>query len=134
MDYNDYDYDLIGFWVLTSAAALVSITVGSLVHMRGGSRAPGLYLVLGVAASIVYGIFAGIVVGAIFEPPYVPGLSEGRGLDLRGIGLIIGSWVGGALGVLATVLMWTISTFIRWRRKRRTTEPVVGPDRQVLPD
>lgn len=132
MDYNDYE--LIGSGVLTFAAALVVTTVGIIVHMRDGSRALGLYLILGVAASIVYGIFAGIVFGAIFEPPYVPGLSEGRGLDLRGVAFIIASWVGGALGVLATVLTWTISTFIRWRRKRKTTEPVVVPAPQVLPD
>ena len=132
MDYNDYE--LIASGVLMFAAALVLTAVGIIVHMRGGSRALGLYLVLGVAASIVYGIFAGIVFGAIFEPPYVPGLSEGRGLDLRGVALIIGSWVGGVLGVLATILTWTISTFIRWRRKRKTTEPVVVPAPQVLPD
>ncbi|WP_411734023.1 hypothetical protein [Paeniglutamicibacter sp.] len=120
MDYNDFE--LVAFWVLALAAALPLAAIGILVHVRGGARAPGLYLVLGTTASIVYGYFAGLLVGTLFPPPYVPGLSEGRGLDLRGLALIFGSWIGGALGVLTTLVTFAVSKTVQWRRARRALQ------------
>jgi hypothetical protein len=132
MDYNDFE--LLAFWVLAFAAAPALTAIGILVHVRGGAKAPGLYLVLGITASIVYGIFAGVAVGIMFRPPYVPGLSGGRGLDLRGITLVMGSWIGGALGVLATVLASAISRLMHWNRKRKTTGTLGVQAPKSIPD
>lgn len=131
MDYNDFE--LVAFWVLTLAAALPLAAIGILVHVRGGARAPGLYLVLGSTASIVYGYFAGMVAGALFPPPYVPGLSEGKGLDLRGVALVFGSWIGGILGVLATLATFAVSRLVHWRRARKTELRREAPDPNALP-
>src|SRR5690606_28276793 len=93
MDYNDFE--LAAFWVLCFAAVVPLVILGVLVHLRCGARARGWYLFLGCFGSIVYGLFAGGLVNTMFPPPYVQGLSEGRGLDLRGVALILGSWAGG---------------------------------------
>ena len=117
MDYNDFE--LVAFWVLCLAAALPLVAIGIHVHVCRGARAGHWYLVLGCLGSIVYGLFAGLAIGSVFPPPYVPGLSEGRGLDLRGISLVFGSWFGGVLGFLATLATFATSKSVRWRRQRR---------------
>ncbi|OIH83403.1 hypothetical protein BLJ79_15055 [Arthrobacter sp. UCD-GKA] len=117
MDYNDFE--LVAFWVLCLAAALPLVAIGTYVHVRRGARALDWYMFLGCLGSIVYGLFAGMAVGAVFPPPYVPGLSEGKGLDMRGISLVFGSWFGGILGFLATLATFATSKSVRWRRHRR---------------
>lgn len=121
MDYNDYE--LVAFWVLCLGAAMPLVAIGVFVHLRRGARALDWYMFLGCIGSIAYGCFAGLVVDAVFPPPYVPGLSEGRGLDLRGVALVIGSWIGGILGVVATVATFLVSKLVHWRRQRKTAMP-----------
>lgn len=116
MDYNDFE--LVAFWVLCFLGALVPLVTGVLLHRHRGASAMGWYLFLGILGSIAYGYCAGLLLNQAVPPPYVPGLSEGRGLDLRGMGLIIGSWIGGVFGVLATVLTFAVSTIVRWNRRR----------------
>ena len=119
MDYNDFE--LVAFWVLCFAAALPLAAIGIHVHVRRGARALDWYMFLGCLGSIVYGLFAGLAVGAVFPPPYVPGFAEGKGLDLRGTSLVFGSWFGGILGFLATLATFATSKAVRWRRHRRAT-------------
>lgn len=122
-----HDFELAAFWVLCFAAAVPLVILGVQVHLRRGTKARGWYLFLGYLASIIYGLFAGGLLNAIFPPPYIQGLSEGRGLDLRGIALILGSWVGGVLGVVSVVATSLVST---WVRRRTARKPSVG---QQLP-
>lgn len=125
MDYNDFE--LVAFRVLCLAAALPLVAIGIHVHVRRGARAGHWYLVLGCLGSIVYGLFAGPAVGAVFPPPYVPGLSEGKGLDLRGISLVFGSWFGGLLGALATLATFATSQAVHRRRQRRAARSAHMP-------
>lgn len=120
MDYNDFE--LAAFWVLAGTAAGLLLPAGIHTHARGSARALGWYLFLGTGFSILYGLFAGILVGMLFPPPYVPGLSEGRGLDLRGLVLILGSWIGGALGALTTLVSFAVSKTVKWRRARKAPQ------------
>ena len=117
MDYNDFE--LAAFWVLCFAAVVPLVILGVLVHLRCGARARGWYLFLGCFGSIVYGLFAGGLVNTMFPPPYVQGLSEGRGLDLRGVALILGSWAGGILGVFAVAATSLVSIWVRPGRRRK---------------
>ncbi|KAA0977609.1 hypothetical protein FQ154_07840 [Paeniglutamicibacter gangotriensis] len=126
MDYNDFE--IAAFWVLSFAAAVPMVILGVLVHLRCGARARGRYLFLGCLASIIYGLFAGVLVNAMFPPPYVQGLSEGRGLDLRGTALILGSWVGGILGFIAVVTTSLVSSWMRRRTARRKSVPQQLPN------
>lgn len=119
MDYNDFEFA--AFWVLCFAAALPLVAIGVFVHMRRGSRAMDWYIFAGCLGSIIYGCFAGILVGILFPPPYAPGLSEGQGLDLRGMALIFGSWIGGILGFLATLLTFAVTKFVQWGHRRSST-------------
>ena len=118
MDYNDFE--TAAFWALGLGAALVSVATGVQLQVRRGAdtvdRAMYRYLLWGVVGSVTYGLFAGMLLGALVPPPYVPGLSEGRGLDLRGLALVLGSWLGGLLGVLATVLTALVCWIVRRQR------------------
>ena len=125
MDYNDFE--LVAFWVLCLAAALPLVAIGIHVHVRRGARALDWYMFLGCLGSIAYGLFAGLAVGAAFPPPYVPGLSEGKGLDVRGISLVFGSWFGGILGFLATLATFATSKSVHWRRHRRAARSARVP-------
>lgn len=116
MDYDDFELiAAVGLCLIGPAAV---ITVGVLLHRLRPSGAGNLYLFCGILGSIVYGYAAGVLMLTTFPPPYVPGLSEGRGLDLRGMILILGSWLGGLLAGLGTVLSFAISQFINKRRKQ----------------
>lgn len=118
MDYDDFEMlAAVGLCLIGPAAV---ITTGVLLHRRRPRGAGNLYLFCGILGSIVYGYAAWVLLLTIFPPPYVPGLSEGRGLDLRGMILILGSWLGGLLAGLSTVLSFAISQAINWRRKRAT--------------
>jgi hypothetical protein len=63
--------------------------------------------------SMVYAMFAGAVVLQLFPPPFVSGLSTGRGLDLRGTALIVGAWIGGGAGVITTLIFFVVSKTLR---------------------
>lgn len=120
MDYNDFE--LIAAVGLCLIGPLVAVITGVLLHRRRHSGAGHWYLFCGLLGSILYGFFAGLLLNAMYPPPYVPGLSEGRGLDLRGIILILSSWLGGLLAGLGTVLCFAISQAICWRRKRKALQ------------
>ncbi|PQZ93026.1 hypothetical protein CQ018_11275 [Arthrobacter sp. MYb227] len=120
MDYNDFE--LIAAVGLCLIGPLAAVTSAVLLHRRRPDGISHWYLLCGILGSILYGFFAGLMLIELFPPPYVPGLSEGRGLDLRGIILILGSWVGGLLAGLGTMLSFAISQSIQWRRKRKALQ------------
>ncbi|MET3176580.1 UNVERIFIED_ORG: hypothetical protein ABIB52_004455 [Arthrobacter sp. UYCu721] len=102
MDYNDFE--LAAFWVLSAAPSVLLAVTGIIAHNRLSRGWIPRYLILGIFGCFLYAMFAGGLVGKLFPPPYVPGLSEGRGLDLRGVGLFIGSWIGGLAGVVLALI------------------------------
>lgn len=71
------------------------------------------YQILGILGCFMYAVFTGGLVARLFPPPYVPGLSEGRGLDLRGVGFIVGSRIGGLAGVVWALITVARSAVIR---------------------
>lgn len=102
VDYNDVEF--VAFWVMSLAPAVLLTIVGIVAHKRSYTAwIPG-YLVVGILGCFIYAMFAGVLVAKLFPPPYVPGLSEGRGLDLRGVGFIIGSWIGALTGVVCALI------------------------------
>lgn len=74
------------------------------------------YLILSILGCFLYAAFASSLLAKMVPPPYVPGLSEGRGLDLRGVGLVVGSWIGDLAGVACALLTVAVSPTVRWRR------------------
>ena len=98
MDYNDFE--LVAFWVLSCAPSVLLLITGIVAHNSLSKAWVPRYLIFGIFGCLIYMMFAGVLVAKLFPPPYVPGLSEGRGLDLRGVGLIVGSWIGGLAGVV----------------------------------
>ncbi|MDN4642950.1 hypothetical protein [Arthrobacter sp. PsM3] len=114
MDYNNFE--LVAFWVLSLAPGVLLTTAGILAHKRLSTAWVPRYLILGILGCFIYAAFAGLVIRGLFPPPYVPGLSEGQGLDLRGIGLIAGSWIGALAGV-AFALMTVAGSSIARRLK-----------------
>lgn len=98
------DFELAAFWVLSGAPAILLMIAGIRAHGRQSKAWPHLYLIFGIGGCIVYAAFAGVLVAKLFPPPYVAGLSEGRGLDLRGMGILFGSWLGAIAGVVTALL------------------------------
>lgn len=118
MDYNDFE--LAAFWVLSSAPGVLLILTGIIAHKRWSPGwIPG-YLIVGILACFMYAMFAGPVARQLFPPPYVPGLSEGRGLDLRGVGFFVGSWIGALAGVVCALLTVAGSALIQRFRVARS--------------
>lgn len=113
MDYNDFE--LVSFWVLSCAPGVLLTTAGIIAHNRLSTAWVPRYLIFGILGCFIYAMFAGGLVRELFPPPYVPGLSEGQGLDLRGLGFIIGSWIGGLAGVVFALLAVAGSTIVRLR-------------------
>lgn len=114
MDYNDVEF--VAFWVMSLAPGVLLILVGIVAHNRLSKAWMPRYLVLGILGCFVYAMFAGGLVAHLFPPPYVPGLSEGRGLDLRGVGFFIGSWIGALAGVVCALITVAGSSIMRRRR------------------
>ena len=114
------DLELLGFWALSIFPAAALVVIGVLMHRRSsGPRPMSGYLFGGIGASILYAMFAGVLAGRIFPPPYDPYLSSGRGLDLRGIGFVLGGFAGGALGATTAFLAFITSKAMTWHRRRK---------------
>ena len=111
MDYNDFE--LVAFWVLSLAPGVLLTTAGIIAHNRMSTAWMPRYLILGILGCFIYAVLAAPVVMRLFPPPYVPGLSEGRGLDLRGVGLVVGSWIGAFAGVVFALLTVAGSSIVR---------------------
>jgi hypothetical protein len=111
VDYNDFE--LVAFWVLSSAPGVLLVTIGIIAHNKLCKPWMPRYLILGILGCFIYAMFAGGLVAQLFPPPYVPGLSEGRGLDLRGVGIFIGSWIGALAGVVCALITVAGSSLMR---------------------
>lgn len=120
MDYNDLD--LLGFWALAIIPAAVLIVTGALTHARpSNAYAMSRYLICGIGVSILYAMFAGILSARVFPPPFDPYWSSGRGLDLRGIGFVLGGFAGGAAGATTAFLAFVTSKTMTWHQNRKAT-------------
>jgi hypothetical protein len=102
VDYNDFE--LVAFWVLACAPSVLLVIGGTAAHRRSSKAWVPRYLIFGILGCLIYAALAGGLVAQLVPPPYVPGLSEGQGLDLRGVGLIVGSWIGGLAGVVSALI------------------------------
>jgi hypothetical protein len=111
VDYNDFE--LVAFWVLSSAPGILLILVGIVAHSRLPKAWVPRYMIFGILGCFIYAMFAGGLVAQMFPPPYVPGLSEGRGLDLLGVVFFIGSWIGALVGVACALITVAGSAIIR---------------------
>jgi hypothetical protein len=117
VDYNDFE--LVAFWVLSLAPGVFLATAGIIAHNRLSTAWVPRYLILGILGCFIYAAFAGVLIAKLFPPPYVPGLSEGRGLDLRGIGFMFGSWIGAVAGVVFALMTVAGSAILRRLRSAR---------------
>ncbi|MET3172825.1 UNVERIFIED_ORG: hypothetical protein ABIB52_000653 [Arthrobacter sp. UYCu721] len=117
MDYNYFE--LVAFWVLSLAPGVFLAIAGIIAHNRLSTAWVPRYLILGILGCFIYAMFAGGLVAKLFPPPYVPGLSEGRGLDLRGVGLFIGAWIGALAGVVLALMTVAGSSIVRRRQAGR---------------
>jgi drug/metabolite transporter (DMT)-like permease len=124
VDYNDLE--LVAFWVLSSAPSVLLILVGIVAHNRLSKAWMPQYLVLGILGCFIYAMFAGGLVAKLFPPPYDPGLAGGRGLDLRGVGFFIGSWIGALAGVACALVTVAGSALVRRLRESRAKELSTG--------
>jgi hypothetical protein len=114
VDYNDFE--LTALWVLSLAPGVLLMIAGIIAHKRMSTGWVYRYLLFAILGCFIYAMFAGGLIGTLFPPPYVSGLSEGRGLDLRGIGFIVGSWIGALAGVAFALLTVAGSWIVRRRR------------------
>lgn len=116
----NYDsLEILGFWGLSTFPAAALVATGMLIHTRSSDALMSRYLIGGIGASIVYAMFAGILVLQMFPPPFEPGLSSGRGLDLRGMGFVLGGFVGGASGAATALVAFVTSRTVKWHRRRK---------------
>lgn len=116
MDYNDVEF--VAFWVLSCAPGVLLTVAGIVAHKRSYMWIPR-YLIVGILGCFIYAAFLGALIVQLFPPPDVPGLSGGRGLDLRGVGFVIGSWIGGIAGVVCALITAAGSSVVLRLRARR---------------
>ncbi|GGJ41549.1 UNVERIFIED_ORG: uncharacterized membrane protein YoaK (UPF0700 family) [Paenarthrobacter nicotinovorans] len=117
MDYNHLERIL--FCVLAAAPAVLLVIAGALIHAKLSRRWMHRYLVAGILGCIAFFAFGGTVALAIFPPPYDAYFAGGRGLDLRGTGLVAGAWIGAVVGGVATLGTFAVSAFLVRRRTRK---------------
>ncbi|MET4136718.1 hypothetical protein [Pseudarthrobacter sp. PvP090] len=111
--------ELLGFWALSIFPAAALVVLGVLIHRRSsGPRQMSRYLFGGIGASILYAMFAGVLAARMFPPSFDPYFSSGRGLDLRGIGFVLGGFAGGASGAATAFLAFITSKAMTWHRQR----------------
>lgn len=106
MDYERLSQ--IAFILLIAVPIIATAAIGLDTHLRRGRRALALYLCFGIAASLAYAAAAGLIANWLIPPPYDPYFASGRGLDLRGFGLVIGGWLGAAGALAATLISYVI--------------------------
>lgn len=116
MNYNDFEFA--AFCVLSIVPGLVLVTAGIVAHHKPARGWISGYLIIGILACFLYAAFAGTLALQLFPPPYVAGLSAGRGLDLRGTGFLLGAWIGAIAGV-AGALLTAAGSSMTWRFKHR---------------
>lgn len=116
MDYDDIE--LLASCVLTVIPAVLLVLIGILVHKRASAGSLGLYALIGIMASLLYAFVAPSITMALLPPPDDPSFADGRGLDLRGVALVLGSWVGALLGAGTTLIVVGAAKVLGWKAKR----------------
>ncbi|ASN40126.1 hypothetical protein [Paeniglutamicibacter terrestris] len=116
MEYDDIE--LLASCVLAVIPAGMLVLIGLVVHKRASAGALGRYTLIGIMASLLYAFIAPSVAMAFVPPPYDPYFAGGRGLDLRGMLLVLGSWVGATLGVGATLIVFGVTKALSWKANR----------------
>ena len=89
------------------------------------------FFFVGLVGSMAYGWFAGQLAFAAFRPPYDEYFAGGNGLDLRGMIIIAGAMLGGAAGVLTSMVLCAanlVRQFIQRPRGPRGTVAATGPE------
>ena len=107
VDWNTFE--AAAFWVLAVGPIVILAVTARLVYAKGSGACLAWYFHLGGLLSLAYVFFSGFLVLEIFPPPYVPGLSEGQGLDLRGLALVFGGMVGGVAGFITTLISFGVA-------------------------
>ncbi|HKU35046.1 MAG TPA: hypothetical protein VJP90_05805 [Paenarthrobacter sp.] len=118
MDYDSLERVL--FSVLAVAPSVLLVVAGVLTHTKLSRQWMPRYLIVGILACIAFFAFGGTAALAMFPPPHDEHFAGGKGLDLRGIGLIVGAWIGAAAGGMATLATFGISALLVRRRTRET--------------
>lgn len=118
MDYNNLERVL--FCVLATAPSVLLVVAGALTHAKLSRQWMPRYLITGILACIAFFAFGGTAAMAIFPPPYDAYFASGKGLDLRGIGLMFGAWIGAVAGGVATLGTFGVSAYLVRRQSRGT--------------
>ncbi|RAN76459.1 hypothetical protein B5P43_22910 [Bacillus sp. SRB_336] len=117
----ELDYDTTE---LVVGAALVLLPIAGLVAAglwcmkKPKARMPWFFF-LGPAASLAYGWLAGQLALAVFGPPFDPAFAGGRGLDLRGMIIVLGAMAGGAAGMVISVVFCCVNLVRSLAQRRR---------------
>ncbi len=83
------------------------------------------FFFLAPCASVLYAWAAASLALKVFPPPYNAYFAGGRGLDLRGMIIVLGAMLGGGAGVLASLVLCTgnlVRQFIQERRDDRKAD------------
>jgi hypothetical protein len=123
VDYNDVE--LVAFWVLSCAPGVLLTLAGIVAHKRSYMWIPG-YLIVGILGCFIYAAFLGALIVQLFPPPDVPRHQTRRGLDLRGVGFVIGSWIGGIAGVVCALITAAGSSIVLRVQAGRARKPPMG--------
>ncbi len=84
-------------------------------------------MVGGFVASVMIFWFGGIAFNWLIPPPYDPAFADGRGLDLRGVGFVMASMLGGFLTFVVALVYGLV---LGYKRRRRQAEEASLKDRE----
>ncbi|PYI68421.1 hypothetical protein CVV68_06315 [Arthrobacter livingstonensis] len=116
MDYDTTEMAVGAALVLLPIAGLVA--AGLWCMKKPQARMPWFFF-LGPAAALAYGWFAGQLALTAFPPPFDPAFAGGRGLDLRGMIIVLCAMAGGAAGMVISVVFCCVNLVRSLVQQRR---------------
>lgn len=123
------DYDTVEM-IVGGALALIPIVALAFYGawcLKKPQKRMAWFFFVGLMGSLAYGWFAGQLAFALFRPPYDEYFAGGNGLDLRGMIIIGGAMLGGAAGVLTSMVLCGANLVRQFLQRPRVTRGTVAP-------
>lgn len=122
------DYDTVELLVASVLVLVPIVTIsamGTWCLAKGERRLPWFFF-LAPLGSVLFAWLAGGLALKLFPPPYDEHFAGGRGLDLRGMIIVLGAMLGGFAGIVTSVVLCTVNLVRQYLQRPRAARPNPG--------